>query len=510
VRATWILVAIACAVTPVAADPAADVRGVLDKIEKDPAGRAAAIEELNRLAPGAIDVLGPYLSRPHTATVDDRRKALEAIEAQVPDEKGHFKQPERKTEAEEKKDDDLDWMVALQKLDASTPGAGEVIADDAVIRALAASKDMRAAQILFDASFGPETIIYRDECGRYLRKMQPYSVPALIKESQGKDYDRKRYATYQLERLDRQDAFKALQSGAGDEAVTIAILDVFRTTKHREAVHAVWSKVNADSPRVRKAARDAWMAYISGPPPPPAPRKKLMLPGGKLTKKEKPLWLTYRELADNELRKALNEYFGEDLPLADPTLDDSDEFRKPKTVKIDLVEKTNQMFNYFDEQRKKTEGAEWSAAKDKADKGDLAGAIAMLDGMLVRNPDRGDQAAMAALYMKWGKHLEDDKKWPEAANAYSKAAGLDPKGPSAKDALAAHYFTLGKAVEAGGKDGSGLFREAIGLKPDYAPAKKAAAASANVSRPTWMLYLALVAILGALGLFATVMVRRRA
>ena len=49
------------------------------------------------------------------------------------------------------------------------------------------------------------------------------------------------------------------------------------------------------------------MAYITGPPPPPAPMKKLVLPGGKLTKKEKPLWLTYRELADNELRKARNE-----------------------------------------------------------------------------------------------------------------------------------------------------------------------------------------------------------
>src|SRR5262249_46284025 len=143
------------------------------------------------------------------------------------------------------------------------------------IRALAATKDPRAASAILDIAFAEDTMIYRDECGRYLRKMEPYSVPALTRESQAaKDPERRRYATWQLERLDRQDPLKALSSAAGDERLTIAVLDAFRETKLREAVHAVWTKVGADSPAVRAAARAAWMDYITGPPPPPAPRKK--------------------------------------------------------------------------------------------------------------------------------------------------------------------------------------------------------------------------------------------
>ena len=76
------------------------------------------------------------------------------------------------------------------------------------------------------------------------------------------DYDRKRYATFQLERLDRQEPGKALSAATADEALTLAIVDVFEKTHYREAVHAVWTKVNADSPRVRAKARETWMSYV--------------------------------------------------------------------------------------------------------------------------------------------------------------------------------------------------------------------------------------------------------
>ena len=367
-------------------DPAAFA--LLDKIGK---GDKAAVADLDKLAPKVVDGLGTFLGRHHDTEPADRRKVLEAIKAQVPDKAGRFATPERKSAKEEKADDDLDWLGELGKLDAATPGLAEVLADDAAIRALAKTNDIHAAALLFDTAFGDDTMIYRDELGRYLRKMEPYSIPALMQESQAKNYDRKRYATYQLERLDRQEPFKALAAATGDEALSIAILQVFEATHHREAVHAVWSKVNADSARVRAAARHAWIAYITGPPPPPAPRKKLQLPGGKLTKKEKPLWLTYRELADNELRKSANELLGEDLPLADPTLDDNE--REKKSVKVDLEELTNRLFAFYDEQRTKQEGAQWTAAKALADKGDLANATMQLDRMLAANPDRGEPAA---------------------------------------------------------------------------------------------------------------------
>ncbi|HUJ63778.1 MAG TPA: hypothetical protein VLX92_35000 [Kofleriaceae bacterium] len=491
-------------------DPAA--LALLDKLSR-PAGAAVVkgeVDQLSQLAPRAIDAIGAYLVRDHATSVEDRRKVLEAIKAAVPDKAGRFAAPERKSEKEEKADDDLDWMAGLTGLDAGTPGLGEVIADDAAIRALAATKDPRAAELIFAAGFDPQSIIYRDECGRYLRKMEPYSIPPLLVESQGKDYDRRRYATYQLERLDRQEPGKALAAATGDEQLTLAILDAFRTTHFREAVHAVWSKVNADSPRVRDAARATWMSYITGPAPRPAPRKKLLLPGGKLTKKEKPLWLTYRELADNELRKAANELLGEDYPLADPTLDDSDDdWHKKKTVKVDLEELTKRLFDFYDQQRAKKDADQWAAAKALADKGDLAGATAALDRMLAANPGRPDRTQMVPVYLARAKQLEAKQQWADAAAAYSTAQGLDPTGASAIDALAAHHYALGKALEAQGKDGGPDFRAAIALRPNYAPAKTAEREVEHASRPVWLLYLAASAVAVALALFAAGMMRRR-
>ncbi len=503
----------------------AQALAILDRIVAGPdtGARKAAIGELGpfaRAAPHAVDAIGRWLARPHQAEVADRRAVLAAIQASVPDKTGKFSQPARQTGKEQKADDDLDWQAALLGLDPATlglsmPAVGEVIADDAAIRALAGTHDIHAAQLIFDAAFSADTTIYRDECGRYLRKMEPASIPALTAESMAKDYDRKRYATWQLERLDRQEPGNALDAAAGDEALTIAILDVFRKTHHREAVHAVWRRVNDDSPRVRAAARAAWMAYVTGPPPPPAPVAKLYLPGGKKTKKPKPLWLTYRELADNELRKAANELLHEDYPLEDPTLedDDDDHPRRSKTVKVDVEDLTRRLFQFYDLARAERDRGEWLAAKVKFDAGDLPAAVQLFDRMLAADPQRGkpaERAEMARLYLAWGKQLEANQRWADAAMAYSKAQGLDPGGASANDALAAHHYTLGKALEAQGKDGGPDFRRAVALKPDYAPARSAAREVAAADRPSWMLYAAAGAAVVAMLLFAAAMMRRHA
>jgi hypothetical protein len=515
------LVLVLFATTSVAAAPAgpddAKAVAILERVVAgaDSAARKAAIAELAPIAPHTVEAIGTWLGREHKIEVAERRAVLEAIKASVPDKSGRFSQPARQTGKEQKADDDLDWQPALLALDPAMPGAGEVIADDAAIRALAGTRDIRAAQLIFDTAFAADTMIYRDECGRYLRKMEPASIPALTAESMAKDYDRRRYATFQLERLDRQEPGKALDAALGDEALTIAILDVFRRTHHREAVHAVWRRIDADSPRVRAAARAAWMEYITGPPPPPAPVAKLNLPGGKKTKKPKPLWLTYRELADNELRKAANELLHEDYPLEDPTLEDEEEGHehRSKTVKVDLVELTNRLFAYYDGERTKRDAAEWAAAKARFDAGDLENAAQLADRMLAADPARGDHATraqIARLYFAWGKQLETKQRWSEAAAAYSKAQGLDPEGATAKDALAAHHYTLGKALEAEGKDGGPDFRRAIALEPDYAPAKTAAREAASGGRPSWMLYAAAGAALAAMVLFAAAMMRRQA
>ena len=61
-----------------------------------------------------------------------------------------------------------------------------------------------------------------------------------------------------------------------------------------------------------------------------------------------------------------------------------------------------------------------------------------------------------------------------------------------------------------GKDGGADFRRAIALKPDYAPAERAAETAGGRSpRPIWMLYAAVLAAMLAAGLFAVAMLRRR-
>ncbi|MEZ4358743.1 MAG: hypothetical protein R3B48_01070 [Kofleriaceae bacterium] len=510
------------------ADPAADQAKIDELLTTlrtwgPAAPRLEAAEQLAALAPRAYAVLGPMLARQRTASVEERRAVLEAIDAAVPDETGKFSQPKRQKSAELKKDDEVNWLAELTKLDPAAapmveapatpasdepPGTsgsdeptpprpaftaaalGEVIVDVALIRALTASKTAAAAAPVFEAAFAADAMIYRDECGRYLRKMEPHSIPELTKQSQSSG-DRRRYATYQLERLDRQDPAKALAAATTEEALLIDILDTFRTTKHREAVYAVFAYIDHDSPPVRAAAREAWLGYVTGKPPPPAPKRKMVLPGGKLADKETPMWLTYRELAEEKLRKVSEELLDE--PIGEKQ-------------KVKVEELSRRVFAYYDGLRAKEQAAQWAQIKALAAGGELAGAAARMDQLLAADPERSERAEMAELYLAHAKELAAREQWADAAAAYSKAHGLAPDGPNAKDASVARDFALGKAMEAQGQDGTGLFRRAAVAKPEF---EEAAEASGDVERPRWMVYSAAIAGLLAIGLAALGASRRR-
>jgi tetratricopeptide (TPR) repeat protein len=453
---------------------------------------AAALAEIAAREPASIADIEAFLKRPRGSTVEQRRLTLKLVKASVPDDKGKFETPQRMVAEQVRVEDEFDWLGALVKLDRASPGLGDLLADVAAIRALAGSKNVDAGRVIVETAFAPDTLIYRDECGRYLRKMAPYSIPALMVASQAKrDASRRRYATYQLERLDRQDPGKALAAAAEDEALEIAILDAFRATGHREAVHSVLATVDHDSPRVRDAARKAWMAYVTGPPPPPAPKKKLVLTGGRLADKETPLWLTYRELAEIELDKLSEELFG-DVP--------------PKGETLEATSK--RLFALYDGKRAERDGAAIDAAAALAAKGDLAGAGRAFDQILAVNPEHPRRAEMVETYLALARALQAEGKWADAAAAYSKAHGLAPDGPKAGDALAAHHFALGKSLEAGGKDGSASYRQAVAIKPDYAPARKAVADGATANK-RWMLWLSAVVALGALALLIIGLQRRK-
>jgi len=257
----------------------------------------------------------------------------------------------------------------------------------------------------------------------------------------------------------------------------------------------VLATVDDDSPRVREAARATWMAYVTGPPPPPAPKKKLVLPGGQLAKKETPLWMTYRELADFDLRKLSADLLGK-------AYDEKDE--------IDLEAVSKEIFAHYDAERQKRDDAVYQAAKERAKGGDLANATAVFDQLLAANPDRPWRAEMATCYFEYGKQLVSASKWRDAAAAYEKANVLDPSGANAKEAQAGHDFALGKALEAEGKDGGAALRRAASLQPDYASDKRVAEALGEGDKSPWLLYAAIAAGVLALVFFAVGMRRRTA
>lgn len=494
------LLGAAADVRPSRADARDDerVRELLAAIQAGSGDRAALARELVDAAPRTVAALDAFLERPRTSTPDERREVLRGIKASVPDKEGRFETPARQKAQEVRAEDDFDWLAALATADAAAPGLGETYADVAALRALAASGRTEAAQVLLDVAFAEDTMIYRDECGRRLRAMAPYSLPALHVASQSRNKAMARYATYQLERMDRQDPGKAMAATAVDEDLRVTLLEAFGTAHHREAVATVLRATDDDAPRVRRAARAAWLSYVSGPPPPPAPKKKLVLPGGRLAAKETPLWLTWRELAGIELKRTAEEVLGSVLATNDVGV-----------PRVDLAALSQELFAHHDAQRATRDGAAFDWAMQAAQRGDLAAAGAALDRLLAANPELTQRDQAAPIYLELARAHEKAAAWSEAAAAFGKAHGVAPDGPLAVDALAGREYALGKALEAAGKDGGANFRRAIELKPDYAPARAAATRDEPpVSKP-WLLYAAAAGATFALGFLVAGLLRRR-
>src|SRR4051812_34620610 len=200
----------------------------------------------------------------------------------------------------------------------------------ALLRAIAASKRLDAVDPMFKLAFEYEGV-FRDECGRQIRSMESYAVPALIRlmHTHGAKLSKqRRYASYQLDRMDRARPQKAI-AAAPDDRVKSAIIHAYGEEKALEAVDAILAQVDAPSHRVRKEARWAWLRYVTGKPPPPAPKRKRKLPGGREEEEEKPDYLTYREIALLALQRQMQAINNE-----------------PPSAKAGVKELTDQLFEY--------------------------------------------------------------------------------------------------------------------------------------------------------------------
>jgi tetratricopeptide (TPR) repeat protein len=441
------------------------------------APRQEAAEKLIA-APGAtIDELGARLAAPRTSTDEQRREVLARFGADVPTPDGKFKPPPPPPRG--KKDapppPQPDWLKELAAMDASEPAVRESLEIVVVLRALAATNDARAATIILDFAFTPDGVTFRDECGRQVRAMSPWSLPALItasqdKKSHGGSYGR--YATYQLERLDKTRPSYAL-GAAPEAALEIEILRVLGETKHPDAIPPVLDRCDSGSPGIRRAAREAWMKYVTGPPPPPAPKAKRKLQGGKMSDEEMPLYLTYRELADQELRRRLTE-----LGVTPGKRDKPDKL-------------TEQLFALWDQRRLASYDEGMNAALALAGEKKWAEAAAAFDAILVAEPLYGRRAEMAPAFFEHGKVLAAAGAWDEALLAFEKAYSLDPSGALARQASAEVHFARAKVLEAKGKPAADELEQALAADPNHPGAKVAATEvkrSEAKARRGWMLW----------------------
>jgi tetratricopeptide (TPR) repeat protein len=420
--------------------------------------------------------LAAALSR-RAATDEELRALLGRFGAEIPNDKGVFVQPPR---PDPSKKGDPDWLEELKKIPDSEPGRNEAIQVVTNLRALATIHSVAAADAILDFAFAPAGLVFRDECGRQLRAMSPYSLPTLLRASQDKKREKgsyARYATYQLDRLGKNRPAYALATAPNDEWEA-AILDAIGDVKHPDAVTAVIDRLNAPSSRVRKAARGALMAYVSGPPPPPAPKAKRKLPGGKLTDEEMPLYLTYREFAENELRRVLQAQTG-----------------APAPAKANPEELAHLLIGIYDRRRAERWDETMLKAHELLGQKKVDDAIAIYDRILVEDPTYPKRGDMVAGYLERGRAFRDQKKTDEAILSFHKAWSLDPKGAQAKEAEAELYATRAAREQAQGRNADEDLRRAQAADPAVVPA---------ASR-SWMLVVGIAAgaaglLLGALGL----------
>lgn len=478
---------------PSGSEPARALLEAMARSESS-AQRLDSAAKLAEIGPGAMPELVAFLGRERASSEVERRAILKAIGADIPDEKGRFRARKSKDKADTA--EALDWLAALVKLDPGMAGLGDVMADVAAIRALAATKASAGAGAILDFGFTDAGLLYRDECGRYLRKMSPYSLPALIAASQDSSKKARalqRYANYQLDRMDREDPNKAINDAGMDPGLMIEVIRAYGQSKHREAIVPLLDHTDDSTTSVREAAREALLGYVTGPKPPEAPKRKLVLPGGKLSEEEQPLWLTYRELADVELRRKHEVVFGEQAPR--------------KSTPEELARK---LFAHQDGLRERAFADAFEATRALVEAGKWAEATQAFDRFLAARPDHPRRKDMAQAYFEHARAQMQAGSFREASAAYSKAHGLDPEAPFAADALAGHYTALGKALQAEGKDGSMAYRRALEIKPTSRDAEAAKHHEMGQPRRAWMLYAGVGGGAGALILFILgLAVRRR-
>jgi hypothetical protein len=151
---------------------------------------------------------------------------------------------------------------------------------------------------------------FRDEVGRAIDAIGDPAIPHLMHESvvdptwdeESVELRRAAYARYCLDRMDRLHPSRAIEAVSDDRRLLADTLAAFRETREGEAAPLLLDWVDADAPVVRRAARTAFEAYVTGPAP-QIRRKSIRLFNGHTSTQRAEL--SYREHARLAIRDRL-------------------------------------------------------------------------------------------------------------------------------------------------------------------------------------------------------------
>lgn len=316
---------LATAITPVIGPPtsAAQLDATVAAIRKGPIDEvAAAVRNLSEAGPDVWPRVRELLLAERKHGKREYKHVLATIGGDVPNRYGTFELRWKKTHGYAVKLSE-NWHEDLLSLEtgriskALQPVYRETLLTTALLQAAPkiAAADPRkvdeVTQTLLDAAYVHEGT-FRDEVGRAIDKLGDPAIPSLMQASvvpdkakeDSPEERRALYAAFCLDRMDRLHPQRAITAVADDRRLLASVLRSYALTRDGDAAPLLLEWIDSDAPGVRRAAREAFEAYVTGPLP-KLRRKSIRLFGGRTT--EKVAELGYREQARLAIRALLAE-----------------------------------------------------------------------------------------------------------------------------------------------------------------------------------------------------------
>lgn len=473
---------------------------------------AALVEALRTVPPAEADPIAAALAATPAALwpeVDallraerkarkaDYKALLAAIGGDVPNRYGHFELAWKKQHGYAVKLSE-DWYTDLLAMPASKIGKPlrgiwrDCVITAALLRAAAAiGRDPERTDAVVEGLLAAAYVhegTFRDEVGRAIRRLGDPAVPGLLRRSVQPPLpaDEKlaaevkasvawrtaEYARVQVDRMDRLHPRKAMTALGSDPRVLAELLAAYGAVRPDDAAAPILEHVDAAIPRVRTAARAAFLAYVTGAPPRPQ-RHVLKLSGGRVS--DGPLRLTYRDYA----RLAIRERVAAEAPdLQEPECRAiTEDGQRDRTCEAQPLRLAEAYFARIEARRREREQAQVDEALALDDRRQT---VARLDALLADNPELPMRDQLVTAYEAAADEAEQAGEPARAAGLLRKSGALlADLDPSRADRLRLRALLIEAALDEVSPQGRAMLLATAREEAPDSPAVTAAIAAAR-------------------------------